>query len=116
MVKKDFHWMLYDVKSKKVLMDQIKDVSFIRNAPQDKLAIVRQNLNYGVIHNAKGTVIPFNFSDIVNVGSAEKPLYFTEKKVEEAPLFIVIYFNSQGQSLRTEVYDQDDYDKIYCDH
>jgi hypothetical protein len=54
------------------------------------------------------------FSDIVNVGSSEIPLYFTEKHVEEASLFVVIYYTHQGVMLRKEVYEQEDYDKIYC--
>jgi hypothetical protein len=44
-------------------------------------------------------------------------MYFTEKHVEEASIFVVIYYNSEGKLLRKEIYDQDDYEKIYCaDH
>jgi hypothetical protein len=50
----------------------------------------------------------------VNVGSSEKPLYFTEKHLEEASVFVVIYHDDKGQILRKEIYDQEDYDRIYC--
>jgi hypothetical protein len=59
-------------------------------------------------------IIPVKFSDLVNVGSAEVPLYFTEKHVEEASLFVVIYYDHAGKILRREVYEQDDYERIYC--
>ena len=114
LVKKNAHWMLYEIKNNKVLLDEIKDLTLIRNSTTEKLAIIHQNTNYGVIHNQKGTIIPISYSDVVNVGSEEKPLYFTEKQVEEAAIFVVIYYNDKGELLRTAVYDQDDYDKLYC--
>jgi hypothetical protein len=55
-----------------------------------------------------------SFSDIINVGSPAQPLYFTEKHVEEASIFVVIYYDSAGKMLRREIYEQDDYEKIYC--
>ena len=114
LVKKNAQWMLYEIKNNKVLLDEIKDFTYIRNSPTEKLAIIHQHANYGVIHNKKGTIIPISYSDVVNVGSDEKPLYFTEKQVEEASIFVVLYYNDEGELLRTAVYDQEDYDKLYC--
>ena len=116
LVKKNSHWMLYEIKNNKILLDEIKDLTFLGHSATEKLAIVHQQTNYGVIHNSKGIIIPLSYSDVVNVGSDEKPLYFTEKKVEEASIFVVIYYSDEGKLLRTEVYDEDDYDKIYCDN
>jgi hypothetical protein len=59
-------------------------------------------------------MIPISFSDIINVGSKENPFYFTEKHVEEASIFVVIYYDSNGKMVRKEVYEQDEYEKIYC--
>ena len=78
------------------------------------MAIVHQHTNYGVVHNQKGTIIPISYNDVVNVGSDEKPLYFTEKQVEEAAIFVVLYYNDKGELLRTAVYDQEEYDKLHC--
>jgi len=114
LVRKNAQWMMYRVSDGKVSMDKIRNFKVIRDLPNDKLFIVQQENRYGVIHNKKGIVIPITFSDIVNVGPAEDPLYFTEKHVEEASIFVVIYYNSQGKMLRKEVYEQDDYERIYC--
>jgi hypothetical protein len=86
----------------------------IRDDPGDKLAIVYQDANHGVVHNQKGVIIPISYSDVVNVGSPRDPLYFTEKHVEEASLFVVIYYDADGQFLRKEIYDPEEYDNIYC--
>ncbi len=114
MVKSDLHWRLYNIRSGKILIDRIKDYTLIQDTQQEKIAVIHQDNAYGVIHNHKGIVIPSNFSDIVNVGSREIPLYFTEKHVEEASIFVVIYYDHAGQILRKEVYEHDDYEKIYC--
>ncbi|MEO7991438.1 MAG: hypothetical protein ABI663_17935 [Chryseolinea sp.] len=114
MVKSNFMWRLYDIRSGKVLIDRIKDYSLIQDTQQEKIAVMHQDNTYGVIHNHKGAIIPANFSDIVNVGSRELPMYFTEKHVEEASIFVVIYYDHAGRMLRKEVYEQDDYEKIYC--
>ena len=115
LVKKNSQWMLYEIRAKAVLMGDIKVIRFIRNVPGDKLAIIYQDTNHGVIHSQKGIIIPISFTDIVNVGSNEKPMYFTEKHVEEADIFVVIYYNYRGDMLRKEVYDQEDYENIFCE-
>ena len=98
----------------KPLMEKIRSYKSIRNDPGDRLFIVSQQEDMGVISSRSGFTIPMKFSDVVNVGSADNPVYFTEKHVQEASLFVVMYYNSEGQLLRREVYEQDEYDQIYC--
>ncbi len=114
LVKKDSHWILYEIKTGNVLLDKIRDYRLIANVEGEKLAIIYQGKDHGVIHSRRGVIIPIAYSDIVNVGSAAKPLYFTEKHLEEASVFVVIYHDNDGQILRKEMYDQEEYDKIYC--
>ena len=114
LMRKDTRWMLYDIRKREPVMDDITALWFLRDTPFEKLVILKQGVNYGVISSSHGVVIPVNFSDIVNVGSPDVPLYFTEKHVEEASLFVVIYYAHDGRMLRKEVYEQDDYERIYC--
>ena len=114
LVRKNKEWMIYEISTGKILLDKIQDYRLIRDTQREKLAIVLQDHKYGVIHNTMGTIIPLSFSDIINVGSSPEPLYFTEKHVEEASIFVVIYYDSRGKMLRREIYEQDDYEKIYC--
>ena len=67
-----------------------------------------------MVSNRHGVIIPVNFTDIVNVGSPDVPVYFTEKHVPEASIFVVIYYDHSGNFLRKEVYEQEDYERIYC--
>jgi hypothetical protein len=59
-------------------------------------------------------MIPIKFTDLVNVGSPANPVFFTEKHVEEASLFVVIYYDQSGKLIRREVYEHDEYERIYC--
>jgi hypothetical protein len=114
-VKKNQLWMLYDILAKKVLESNIRQIKMVCDCPDEKLAIVQQANTYGVISNKQGWIIPLSFTDIVNVGSVDEPLYFTEKHVEEASVYVVIYYDKNGKILRREVYkESDDYEKIYC--
>lgn len=113
-VKKDKQWKVYALGTKQILLDKLDGYKLIRDTEREKLAIVVSDHHYGVINSLTGTVIPMTFSDIINVGSSEYPLYFTEKHVAEAGIFVVIYYNREGKMLRKEVYEQEDYDKIYC--
>ena len=68
-----------------------------------------------MLSNKRGTVIPISFSDLVNLGPADEPIYFTEKHVTEASIFVVIYYDGNGKLIRREVYDDsEEYEKIYC--
>jgi len=107
-------WILFDVFARTPVMENIKSLKEVRDSPSEKIFIIKQNNEMGVISNKKGMIIPLSFSDIVNVGSPEVPMYFTEKHVAEAFLFVVIYYNAQGIFIRKEVYEQDDYEQIYC--
>lgn len=116
LVRKGSAWALYAIPGRKAAVDDIKAIKSVRDQPGDRIVIIRQGNEYGVIGSRAGIILPVHFSDIVNVGSPEVPMYFTEKHVEEASLFVVIYYDHTGRLLRREVYEQDDYEKIYCHH
>lgn len=115
LVKKNMQWMLYSISEKKIISNRFKDVRFITNTEQEKVAIIHQDEHYGVIDNDKGTILSCNYNDIVNLGSQEEPLYFTDKFIPEADIHVVIYYNSKGKILRKQAYETHDYEKIYCE-
>lgn len=116
LVKRNFQWMIYNFIEKKIVADKIKSFRWLRDTPEEKVMIVLQENNYGVISSKKGFVLPATYSDIVNLGSASKPMYFTEKHVEEASIYVVIYYDETGKLLRRQVFEVDDYERIYCSH
>ena len=107
--------MIYNWKSDVVSINKIKDYRTVINSPEEKILIIHQENAYGVISNKHGVIIPATFSDIINIGSDEEPFYFTEKNVEEAGIYVVIYYNKGGKLLRRQVFEKAEYDEIYCE-
>lgn len=115
LVRKGQNWNLYDLSTREIVETNLQTLNLVRDTEQEKIAIIQRDNSFGVISNKGHIVIPVTFSDVINLGSAESPLYFTEKHVPEASIHIVIYFDESGEMLRKEIYDDGgDYDKIYC--
>lgn len=113
-VRKKSQWQHIDVNTKTVLMDNIRKITIVNDDGQEKTAIIQQGNLYGVISSTKGAIIPVTFSDIINIGSHEEPLYFTEKHVEEAALFVVIYYDKEGKLIYRQALEAEDYERVYC--
>ena len=118
LVKKGSIWSFYDIPARKITDSNIRKIIMVKDTDTEKIAIIQKDSNYGVVSSRHDVVIPVTFSNVVNLGSRDEPLYFTEKHIKEAALFIVIYYDANGSMLRKEIYDDaTDYDKIYCsDH
>lgn len=115
LVRRNGNQGLYHMLEKRMALEGITALRWIRDAGDEKLAVVGQDDKFGVVSNRRGIVIPINFSDLVNVGSSEEPVYFTEKHVPEASIFVVIYYDRSGRFLRRDIFDNaEDYERIYC--
>jgi hypothetical protein len=106
--------MLYNIRTHEVVEDQISDYKLVAKQYDRWTAIIHQDGYYGVISPDHGEIIPATLDRIVNVGSYEHPMYFTAKHVEEASIYVVIYYDNDGKLLRRQVYEEDDYEKILC--
>lgn len=113
-VKKNFRWSLYNLYTKELSQKGIKDYKLLKDESAEKIALIHKENDYGIVSSTKGVIIPPTFSDILNLGTPEKPFYFTEKNVEEAGIFVVIYYDENGKMIRRQIYESDEYDRIYC--
>ncbi|HMQ00357.1 MAG TPA: WG repeat-containing protein [Cyclobacteriaceae bacterium] len=113
-VKQHFQWKLFDFKTKSFAMEGIKSYKLISNDAEEIIAIINHENGFGVISNVQGVIIAPSFSEIINLGSAQEPFYFTEKHVEEAEYFVVVYYNKNGEVVKRQAFEAKEYDKIYC--
>ena len=86
-----------------------------KNTQKEKIVIVYKDGYYGVISNQNGVVVTPSFTEIINLGTADTPFYFTEKYVEEASIYIVVYFDQTGKLVRKQAYEEEEYDRILCE-
>jgi hypothetical protein len=114
-VKENQLWKIYDIKNAKVIVDRIKDFQYVKKYPHEHVVIIHQDNYYGVLSNRAGAIIPTSFTSVINLGDADVPLYFTEKHVSEADIFVVIYYDQTGKQFRKQAYEGDEYDRIFCE-
>jgi hypothetical protein len=114
-VKQKGQWSLLNVRSGKSEVERIKDFQAIANTPNEKTMLIRRENLYGIFSSKTGIVIPTTFTAIHNLGTDEHPLYFTDKEVKEAQLHVVIYYDQQGKLIRKQVYEEPEFETIFCD-
>ncbi len=112
--KKGFEWSLMDFRLQKKIVEHIKSFHWLKNQPDEKLAMVKQENYFGVLSNVLDMIIPPSFTFIANLGTEDEPFYFSSKEVEEAGLVVVIYYDRNGKLLRKQVYEEEEYSKIVC--
>jgi len=113
LVKMEETWNITDLKTGEILLDEIRDFDFL-NEGEEKIILFRKEEQFGIVSNIEGIIISPTFNDILNIGSEETPIYFTEKYISEAEFYIVIYYNSKGEIIRKQVFTDEEYDMIYC--
>ncbi len=118
LVKKEYEWRLYDIQNNDYLQTGIKNLFFDNggNNNEDNItAVVLIDNKYGVMSNTKGFVIPASFDDILNLGSKKAPIYFAEKRVEEAGMHVLLYYNGDGEIIKKQALESDAYLRLYCE-
>ncbi len=115
-VKKDFQWKLINYHTQKVLLDRVKGFTWIRNSEDEKIIRIHRENYFGIVSNKRGVVIAPTLTDVINLGTVDHPFYFTEKQVEEAGIFVVLYYDHTGKLVRKQAYEEEEYDRILCEH
>lgn len=113
LVEVDKQWAVFNIPTKKAEVEGISSLRYVSENPS-KQAIVSKDAQYGVISDRILELLPPTYDDILNLGTSEQPIYFAEKRVREAGLFVVIYYNGEGEVIHKQTFSEEDYDHIYC--
>lgn len=83
----------------------------------EQLLRIYANNSYGVLSNRRDEVLSPTYDGISLFGDAntDNYLYFTEKYVPEAELYIMMYLNADGQLVKRLALTPNQYDRVYCD-
>lgn len=112
--KEEGFWSLRDY-SGGIMMEEVSSLKKWGNYPDDQLHIIMQEEKYGIIDPEKGLLIPPMYNDIINIGTPENPIFFAEERLETANFYVVTYFNSSGETIKSQAYRTNEYELIYCD-
>lgn len=107
-------WNVYNIYTQQVAYGPILDFKPIKKTREEKVMIIYTKTGYGVLNSEKGEVVPPIYNDLLNIGSEDTPVYFAEERVE-AGIYNVIYFNKNGNALRKQAFEEEEYNNVYCD-
>lgn len=114
LVRKNFQWLLMDRVTKKIEPERIQSFSWISRATEEKLILFQSEGYYGVLSSRKGLVLQPTYTYIRNLGTDTEPFYLTEKHVEEAGIYVLIYYDANGRLVRRQVLEEEDYEQVQC--
>lgn len=112
---KDGNWHLITMNDENHLLSDVLYYEYLKNSPEEKILLIRTEEGYGVYHSTKGLIIPAVFHDVMNLGNDETQLYFTETAVSEADIYVVVYYDTDGNKLFSEAYRESVYETLVCE-
>ncbi len=115
LVKTNFQWKFLAIAQNTLSEIGFKSIQETANQKGERIIIALADTGYGVFGNRRGEIISPTFNDIINLGTKENPIYFTEKHVEEAEFYVVIYYNAAGELIMKSAYEAADYTLLYCE-
>ncbi len=101
--------------SEEKLIDPIADLKLLFENENEKLYKFTQNGSFGLLSNENGILLKPEYSDIVNIGDKETPLFFADQHLSNAGYHVVSYLNSLGENIFSEAYRITEFDRIICD-
>ena len=127
LVKADEQWMIYrldrsttnwsSLNEDNILYPGIEDFSFFQENEEEQLLRIYANKSYGVLSSQRGEVLSPTYDGISLLGNptTQDYLFFTEKYVPEAELYIMIYLDTAGSLVKRLVLTPEQYDRMYCE-
>lgn len=115
LAKKDGSWQLVHIYKNETIYGPFKEVRFIRKGLTENLAVVYSTNGYGLYSSTKGELVSPAYNDFVNMGTVNKPLFYAEKEVKEADLFVVVYLTEEGETIFKEAYPREEWLRLLCD-
>ena len=107
-------WVLHKIEDESLVYEGIQEYEFLQDTDSEKIIQITTETGKGILSNTRGEIIEATYNEIIQLGTEEDPVYFAQKYVKEANLYIVIYIDRNGNKLFTQTFQEDDYFKIVC--
>ena len=107
-------WFLHDIRDESLHYEGILNYKIIEENSQEKKLLISTEKGKGIYSNTQGEMIEATYDEIKVLGTVDDPIYFAVKIVREANIYVVIYFDKNGNKLFTQTFKQDEYFKIAC--
>lgn len=108
-------YQIINIETEDVLFDGIREYNFVRQASEESIIKYLGDDGFGIYSSKHGVVLQPEYNDIVNLGTPEKPIYFSEQHLPKASFYVVTYTDATGNVIRSQAFRPDAYEKIFCD-
>ena len=112
--RKNKQWQLINIQSGETLFSPFKSYQLITQSMEGSLAIIYTENGYGVLSSRHGPLVEPTFNVVENLGTASNPLFYIEKNVEDADLYVVMYLNEKGETIFKEAYPRQEWLRLLC--
>ncbi len=107
-------WLLHRIKDESYVFEGIQEFEFLKDNENERVILVTTSSGKGIISNTRGQIIEPTYNDIIQLGTEQEPIYFAQKFIKEANLYVVIHIDQNGKKLFTQTFEEDQYLKIAC--
>lgn len=108
-------WILLNFKTREIEIDKVRAFTWFKKGVGENIVRIQRENFFGILSSTRGIIIQPTFHQVINLGTPDSPFYFTEKQVEEAGIYVVIYYNADGKLVRKQALEEDEYDALVCD-
>ena len=112
---KNKEWSFINLRSGNTEYGPFEYFKIIRQSPEESIARIATEAGFGVYSSKYGEIAPPSYDDVVNLGTINNPLFYLEKKVKEADLYVVVYVNSKGETIYKQAYPREDWYRVICE-
>ena len=113
-VRNQTSWKLLKFYIDTYIEEEILEYSQIENKSTE-YTYIETLKGKGVLRNKTGTIINATFNEVMNVGSAEHPLFMCAKYIAEADYYVVAYYDENGKILFRNGYPTDELPLLVCE-
>ena len=98
-----------------VVIENVQEMrKLIENDYQTVYLYVKDG-KYGLIGSMEGIIAYPEYSDIINIGQKEDPLFFADQNLARAGFHVVSYINQKGDLVLSKAYRNEEFDLLLCD-
>lgn len=114
LVKTEDHHLLVNASGES-LTDEFSSISLLYESDREKVYRYVQEGKFGLRSNQNGDFLPPEFTDILNIGTKDQPIYFADQHLSSAGYHVVSYLNILGDLIYSKAYRKREFEKIICD-
>ncbi|MEM7296749.1 MAG: WG repeat-containing protein [Bacteroidota bacterium] len=101
--------------SEEIVTDPLEDLQLLFENDNQQLYLFVTEGKFGLLSTQNGIFLESEFSDILNIGDLDNPLFFADQHLNKAGFHVVSYVNKEGKLIFSKAYRKEEFDKILCE-